>query len=96
MPRLCVEYPGICLTTEKKSWKNLSQGLVKEFLHELSSIFCGVVYCGIYIILAVENTSDLPQRVIIAIHSVRWILDIFEVKHFHYMHKLMMFHYSFG
>ena len=26
MPRLCIEYPGICLTTEEKSRKNLSQG----------------------------------------------------------------------
>jgi hypothetical protein len=24
--RLCVLYPGICLTTEEKAWKNLSQG----------------------------------------------------------------------
>jgi hypothetical protein len=26
MPRLCEVYPGICLTTEGKAWKNLSQG----------------------------------------------------------------------
>jgi len=26
MPRLCEFYPGICLTTEEKAWKNLSQG----------------------------------------------------------------------
>jgi hypothetical protein len=26
MPRLCGFYPGICLTTEQKAWKNLSQG----------------------------------------------------------------------
>ena len=26
MPRLCEFYPGICLTTEKKARKNLSQG----------------------------------------------------------------------
>ena len=26
MPRLCELYPGICLTTEEKAWKNLSQG----------------------------------------------------------------------
>jgi len=25
-PRLCVFYPGICLTTEKKARKNLGQG----------------------------------------------------------------------
>jgi len=25
-PRLCEFYPGICLTTEEKAWKNLSQG----------------------------------------------------------------------
>jgi hypothetical protein len=24
--RLCEVYPGICLTTEEKAWKNLSQG----------------------------------------------------------------------
>ena len=26
VPRLCEVYPGICLTTEEKAWKNLSQG----------------------------------------------------------------------
>jgi hypothetical protein len=26
MPRLCGHHPGICLTTEEKAWKNLSQG----------------------------------------------------------------------
>jgi hypothetical protein len=26
MPHLCEFYPGICLTTEEKAWKNLSQG----------------------------------------------------------------------
>jgi hypothetical protein len=26
VPRLCELYPGICLTTEEKAWKNLSQG----------------------------------------------------------------------
>ena len=25
MPRLCEFYPGICLTTREKAWKNLSQ-----------------------------------------------------------------------
>ena len=25
-PRLCELYPGICLTTEEKAWKNLIQG----------------------------------------------------------------------
>jgi transcription initiation factor IIE alpha subunit len=25
VPRLCEFYPGICLTTEEKAWKNLSQ-----------------------------------------------------------------------
>jgi len=26
VPRLGELYPGICLTTEEKAWKNLSQG----------------------------------------------------------------------
>jgi hypothetical protein len=26
VPRLCELYPGICLTTEEKTWKNLGQG----------------------------------------------------------------------
>jgi len=26
MPRLCEVYPGICLTSEEKAQKNLSQG----------------------------------------------------------------------
>jgi len=26
VPRLCELYPGICLMTEEKAWKNLSQG----------------------------------------------------------------------
>ena len=39
MPRLCEFYPGICLTTEEKAWKNLSQGKknlsqVKKHLRE--------------------------------------------------------------
>jgi hypothetical protein len=25
VPRLCGFYPGICLTTEEKAWKNLNQ-----------------------------------------------------------------------
>ena len=28
VPPLCELYPGICLTTEEKAWKNLSQGLL--------------------------------------------------------------------
>ena len=28
MPHLCELYPGICLTTEEKAWKNHSQGLL--------------------------------------------------------------------
>jgi len=30
MPRLCKVYPGICLTTEGKAGKNLSQGSWNE------------------------------------------------------------------
>jgi hypothetical protein len=26
MPHVCEFYPGICLTTEERAWKNLSQG----------------------------------------------------------------------
>jgi len=26
VPRLCEVYPGICLITEEKAWKTLSQG----------------------------------------------------------------------
>jgi hypothetical protein len=26
VPQVCGCYPGICLTTEEKAWKNLSQG----------------------------------------------------------------------
>jgi hypothetical protein len=26
VPHLCKVYPGICLKTEEKAWKNLSQG----------------------------------------------------------------------
>jgi hypothetical protein len=33
VPRLCEFYPGICLTTEKKARKNLSQ--VKEKLSQI-------------------------------------------------------------
>jgi hypothetical protein len=29
VPRLCEFYPGICLITEVKAWKNLSQGKKK-------------------------------------------------------------------
>ena len=31
VPRLCIIYPGIYLTTEEKSWRNLSQGNRKAF-----------------------------------------------------------------
>jgi hypothetical protein len=34
VPRLCEFYPGVCLTTEEKAWKNLSQ--VKKNLSEYS------------------------------------------------------------
>ena len=33
MPRLCKFYPGICLTTEKKARKNLSQGSRGMLVH---------------------------------------------------------------
>ena len=33
MPRLCEFYPGICLTTDGKGWKNLSQGDEAYVLH---------------------------------------------------------------
>jgi len=41
VPHLCEFYPGICLTTEEKAWKNLSQGKknhshVKKNLSEYS------------------------------------------------------------
>jgi hypothetical protein len=42
VPRLCEFYPGICLTTEEKAWKNLIQGKknisqVKKNLGQLQS-----------------------------------------------------------
>ena len=46
VPRLCEFYPGICLTTEEKAWKNLSQ--VKKNLNVQNSIMVpyAVIYCG--------------------------------------------------
>jgi len=37
VPRLCEFYPGICLTTEEKAWKNLSQG--KKTLSQVKEKF---------------------------------------------------------
>jgi hypothetical protein len=35
MPRLGELYPGICLTTEEKAWKNLSQCSLTIKIHKL-------------------------------------------------------------
>jgi len=35
MPCLCEVYPGICLTTEEKAWKNLRQGNVETIFPEV-------------------------------------------------------------
>jgi hypothetical protein len=32
VPLLCGFYPGICLTTDEKAWKNLSQMLINLLL----------------------------------------------------------------
>jgi hypothetical protein len=34
VPRLCGLYPGICLTTEEKARKNLSQGKARKNLSQ--------------------------------------------------------------
>ena len=45
VPRLCEFYPGICLTTEEKARKNLSQG--KENLSEVNK---NLSQCTVYIL----------------------------------------------
>jgi len=42
VPRLCEFYPGICLTTEEKSRKNLSQG--KKNLSQVKKNFSQIQY----------------------------------------------------
>jgi hypothetical protein len=43
VPRLCEFYPGICLTTEEKARKNLSQGK-KNLSHVKKNLSQGTVY----------------------------------------------------
>ena len=40
VPRLCIIYPGIYLTTEEKSWKNLSQGIWKALSWPALNAIC--------------------------------------------------------
>jgi len=53
VPRLCEFYPGICLTTEEKAWKNLSQGK-KNLSHVKKNLSHSIVY--IY-----QNTHTLQN-----------------------------------
>jgi hypothetical protein len=46
VPRLCEFYPSICLTTEEKAWKTLSQGK-----KNLSQIKKNLSQCTVYILL---------------------------------------------
>jgi len=43
VPHLCELYPGICLTTEKKAWENLSQG--RKNLSRVEKPQLGVTAC---------------------------------------------------
>jgi hypothetical protein len=43
VPRLCEFYPGICLTTEEKAWKTLSQGK-KNFSQVKKNLSQSTVY----------------------------------------------------
>jgi hypothetical protein len=45
MPCLCEVYPGICLTTEEKAWKNLSQGNVETISPEIYHDQTLLLYC---------------------------------------------------
>ena len=44
VPRLCGFYPGICLTTEEKAQKNLSQGSSCHFIKHIH--YCVLVVIG--------------------------------------------------
>jgi len=46
VPRLCGFYPGICLTTEEKAWKNLSQGGHSTYILNIKSMLGGYIECS--------------------------------------------------
>ena len=39
MPRLCEFYPGICLKTEEKAWRNLSSRRVLVYVLHITKVF---------------------------------------------------------
>ena len=62
VPRLCEFYPGICLTTDEKARKNLSQGKI------IIVIILGISFMqGIY--TYVPETNHVPRE-----HCVATIL----------------------
>jgi hypothetical protein len=57
-PRLCEFYPGICLTTEEKVQKNLSQGKKKpqsEYSVHITYIFSTVKYSVYYTVQRIHE-----------------------------------------
>jgi len=63
MPRLCKLYPGICLTTEKKEWKNLSQGLLvfsSAVVFPLNTLGCVCMCMCVYRQVCVHNHNNCP------------------------------------
>ena len=59
VPRLCEFYPGICLTTEEKAWKNLSQGKknLSQFKVNLSQITVYILPKDPHITKPVQTTT---------------------------------------
>ena len=57
VPRLCEVYPGICLTTEEKAWKNLSQGSRRMPVGKEYTNVCD------YIIMSLSSPPSLSRLV---------------------------------
>jgi len=57
VPRLCEFYPGICLTTEEKAWKNLSQSK-----KNLSQVKRNLSQSTVYILPKNNHTLQNPHE----------------------------------
>jgi len=76
MPRLCELYPGICLTTEEKARKNLSQGsrrmpvgtMKTEYTEQSVQII--IIKKMMCFVSQYKNSGHFPQRLLIVFFLV--------------------------
>jgi len=71
VPRLCEVYPGICLTTEEKARKNLSQGNRRLFIFRTEPVSCRWFA---HARVVVRDVSCLLQRFSNSLGRARWKL----------------------